>query len=82
MIAAGSPECAAAMSPSSEAHARTVSGVAEAATGGTGRTYVAGQQAREGGVHPVHGITDSHRRERIAVVPAADAQEPLLLWVP
>ena len=49
---------------------------------GTGRKHVAGQQAREGGVHAVHGIADAHRREGVAVVSAADAEEPLPLRVP
>ena len=77
MIAASSPECAAAMSARSgcpRLHGFRGGGRRRR---GTRRKHIAGQQAREGGVHAVHGIADAHRRERVAVVSAADAQEPL-----
>ena len=79
MIAASSPEFAAAISSNSETHARTLSGVAKAAAGGRGAKTLPAEQTRECGVHAVHGVTDSHRRERVPVVTAADAQEPLPL---
>ena len=82
MIAASSPECAAAMSASvgcPRLHGFRGGG---RRCRGTRRKHVAGQQAREGGVHAVHGIADPHRREGVAVVSAADAQEPLPLRVP
>ena len=40
---------------------------------------LAGQDAREGRVHPVHGITHAHRGERVAVVPATHGEESLSL---
>ena len=43
----------------------------------TRRKDVTAEQTRECGVHAVDRVTDSHRRERVPVITAADAQEPL-----
>ena len=40
---------------------------------------LAGQDAREGRVHPVHGIAHAHRGERVTVVAASHGEEALSL---